>query len=862
MAYQLDTGRVADLLHTDLHEGLDPTTADRCLEQVGPNEVPLPAGVPWWRILLRQFWSPLVAVLAIGAVLAYVYHDPLNAYAILLVLLLNAGIGFYMDWQARRTIRSLQQLETPSATVLRGGKLLDVPARSVVPGDLLRLEAGQRVPADARVVSQVNLGVDESSLTGESGIVTKQTEPLSGPTLLADRRDMLHAGTIVTRGNATALVTQTGTNTELGRGLHLLHTVTERTTPLEQKLARLTHRLIGFTALLALLLVGLGLYRGMPVYEVVETAIALTVAAIPEGLPVVATITLAIGMSRLSRHHIVIRELRAVETLGETQVLFVDKTGTLTENKLTVESLTQTGTISAGGAGLRKLLRTAVLCNNASVEGAGDPVEVAMLRYAQDQGTEVADIRRSATLLAELPFSSESRSMTTVHRLKEDTTQVVVTSMKGAPGVVLDHCTDCVDENGKSVPLDADWWRRQVDARSNEGLKCLALAYWERDKEVADYATGLSLLGLVWLNDPPRQDVYGAIAQFRSAGIQLVMATGDHAGTARSIALATGVIEDADAGVLEGGAVEKAFADSEVPEGVFDTAVFARVTPAQKLQVLRSYQSRGYVAAMVGDGVNDAPALRQADIGIAMGEGGSEAAKEAADIVLRDNSLANVVEAVRQGRGIFANIRLFTIYLLSCNLAELMVVGSSFLVGFTNPLTPLQILFLNLLTDVFPALALGFTATESDVLKRPPRARSEAILTPRHWWAIGVYALAITVAVMGSAAAGLRWFSATEAQQDDLLFYTLASAQLWHVLSLEGPRSKLFNNPVVRNPYLGAAVVLCVLLIVVANVVTPVRVALQLEVSEEPWVFLLAAAFGLLPVLMLRMFGRIESRSA
>ncbi|CAH1000706.1 Calcium-transporting ATPase 1 [Neolewinella maritima] len=866
-AYQLPVDQAARLLGSAVPEGLSAAEARERLLRVGPNTVPLRSGPAWWLLLLQQFWSPLVAVLAAGALLAFVYHDRVNAYAILVVLLLNALIGFYMDYQARRTIRGLQALEDPLATVYRQEQLLECRAEELVPGDLIRVEAGQRVPADARVVAHTNLGVDESSLTGESGTVAKRTEPLPRDTPLADRRNMLFTGTIVTRGYGTALVTQTGIATELGRGLHLMDTVAEETTPLERKLAALTHRLIWLTLALAGVVVGLGAYRGMDTYLVVETAIALAVAAIPEGLPVVATITLAIGMARLARHKIVIKELRAVETLGETQVLVIDKTGTLTENKLTVESVLQCGPKQGNGQehvppGLRQLLQVAVRCNTAVADGehmVGDPLELALLQYAESAGVAVAATRAEAELVQEQPFSSETRRMVTVHRLvTDDGLPPYLTGMKGAPEAVLERCTDCLRTDGKLEVLDPAYWRARITKGAERGHKTLALAY--RRHDTPEVAQELTWLGLLWLHDPPRVDVKQAIVQFRTAGIRLVMATGDHAATARSIALATGLVYDSAATVLTGTEVEdllRGDGSRAAPAALFAPSIFARVSPAQKLQILHAYQQQGYTVAMAGDGVNDAPALRKAAIGIAMGEGGSQAAKAAADLILQDNSLANVIEAVRQGRGIFANIRLFTVYLLSCNLGELLVVGGAFLFGFAGPLAPVQILFLNLLTDVFPALALGFTRGDPDALRKPPRARGEAILTPALWRSLALYAVAIAGSVLGGVVIGQRLFTLSPAEQNDLMFYALFSAQLWHVLSLPGPRAHLLRHPIVRNPYLGGAVVFCLLLTLAAYLIPVTRTAMQLESGLDWRVLLLAVGIGAFPVLLIRVVSRI-----
>lgn len=851
-AHHLVRSELLAQLQTDPERGLSGATARRRLEAWGNNQLQEVTGPAWYTLLARQFWSPLVAVLAVGAGLSYYYGDYVNTYAILVVLLLNALIGFYMDWQARKVIRHLRATTQLRVAVLRDGQLVELPAEELVPGDVIRLEAGQGVPADARLLTTTNLGVDESSLTGESGTVSKRTlDPLPATTPLADRNNMLYTGTIVNRGHATAVVTATAAATEMGRSVDLMHSVAETHTPLERKLTRLTHRLIGLTVLLAAVVVGLGIYRGLDTYLVAETAIALAVAAIPEGLPVVFTITLAVGMSRLAQQRILVKELRAVETLGGTEVLMVDKTGTLTQNRITVDTVVQLGDDDKGG-GRQELLRAIVLCNTASLGGeagsgavVGDPLEVALLRYAEQKGVNVEALRQSARLVNELPFSSESRSMTTVHEVPGENGRPprYLTVVKGAPERVIDHCTMAVSTDGQQAALDTAWWYDQAAQAAGRGLKTLAVAVAWGDTPTPSTAT--ALLGLTLLSDPPREDVRTAIDQCQAAGIRVVMATGDHAATARSIALATGLVDDPRAEVVEGGAL--------TPERAVGSSILARVTPVEKLTVLQAYQDRGYTVGMVGDGVNDAPALRRADIGVAIGEGGTEAAREAADLILLDNSLPRMVEAIRQGRGIFANIRQFTVYLLSCNLSELLVVGGTFLLAMPAGLLPIQILFLNLLTDVFPALALGFTRAGKYVLRQPPRPRDEPILTASAWRSIILSALLMSASVIAVVPAAEHYDLLLPGQHDDLLFYTLLAAQLWYVLALPAPGERWWGHPVLRNAYLWGALAFCVVLVVAAYALPLTRTTLQLEAGVEPSLIMLAVLFGGLPVLPIRL---------
>jgi Ca2+-transporting ATPase len=836
-AHALTVSELAQRLTSSPETGLATAEVARRQNVYGPNRVPLDSGPAWWSLLLRQFWSPLVAVLVLAAGLSYWFDEPVNTWAIVVVLLLNAAIGFAMDWQARRTVDALRQLSEHHATVVRAGRVVNIAAKEVVPGDLIQLEAGQRVPADARLTVQHDLRVDESSLTGESGTVAKHTDPLAEKTAPADRRNTVFSGTIVSRGNATALVTAIGTGTELGHSLGLMQTVETADTPLERKLTGLTHRLIYLTLLLGAVISALGYYRGMGIYSVAETAIALAVAAIPEGLPVVATITLAIGMSRLARREIVVKALRAVETLGETQVLIVDKTGTLTENRLTVTEIVGVADEQAE----KFLLRAVTLCNTATLSasdeqtGVGDPLEIALLRYATDRGVRVGECRSKYPKLDEHPFSSATQYMATLHREEADgpSNRVYV---KGAPEVVLERCV------GLSAAED---WQERAATASAAGLKVLAIADRDGGERGEDFATDLRLLGLVYFSDPPREDVHEAVTRFRRAGIRVIMATGDHPQTARSIAHATGLIDDPSAPVRTGNQL--------VPDTSGEESdVYARVTPAQKLELLHGLQRRGHVVAMVGDGVNDAPALRQADIGVAMGEGGTEAAREAADLVLRRNALGGIVEAVRQGRGIFDNIRQFVVYLLSCNLAEILVVGGSFFLPGISPLLPLQILFLNLLTDVFPALALGYTRSGEEVLDRPPRPTGEGILTGRHWRSILIYALLIAAFVLSAGHLAVGVLGLPAEATGSLVFLTLFFAQLWHVLSLPDHLTTHFAAPILHNRVLGGAVLFCILLAVAAYAWPVSRSLLGLEGARtQVWAW--SVGFGLLPAIMVRI---------
>ncbi|WP_020570091.1 cation-translocating P-type ATPase [Neolewinella persica] len=866
--------------------GLTQKEASMRLRLYGLNRISVVKETSLWMILLSQFWSPLVGVLAVAAGVSYWYGEREESWAILAVILLNAIIGFIMEWSARRTMEALRNLGSHRAAVYRDEQLLEIDAKDLVPGDLISLEAGVLVPADARLVQQTNLSINESILTGESASVSKVAKEASDDPSVDDRRNIVSQGTIVNRGNGLALITATGDDTQLGRLVSITSQSQSADSPFDKKLARLSHRLIWLTLAIAAAILVLGLYEGNDFYLVVKTAIALAVAAIPEGLPVVATLTLAIGMVRLARRRVVVKTLSAAETLGQTQVLMIDKTGTLTENRLEVSGVSSPWSDPSGrvlpsytsveqltdldkNQSIGWLLNVSVLCNNAEVTGkgetdtVGDPLEIALLRFAVALGKHPKSVRGSWPRWREIPFSSESSMMATLHksvgaRLPE------LTCVKGAPGTVLARCGQALTTDGRSGALNSEDWLAEAKALAEKGLKVLAFAFREGAVEEDNFARDLTLLGLISFWDPPRDGIRRAIDDCQAAGIRVVMATGDHPATARNIGLRTGLIdEDDETEVITGadlaGPQTTVVAGPQV-QGTVNEApkgnIYARVTPEQKLILLSRFQQAGFVVGMAGDGVNDAPAIRRADIGIAMGEGGTDAAKEAADLILQDNSFAAIVEAIRMGRGIFDNVRLFVVYLLSCNLSELLIIGASFMVDFAAPLLPLQILFLNMVTDVFPALALGFTETNENVMHRPPRTRKEGFLDRKAWSEIGVYALVICVVVLSGAYFTQDMLGYSSRQSNNLIFYSLLSAQLWHVFSMPDKEAAFFSNVITRNKYVWLAILLCVLLTGVAYALSNVREVLGLALITDWLTIVVPVLLGLIPVLIIRLLKK------
>jgi Ca2+-transporting ATPase len=779
-----------------------------------------------WRVLVAQFESFLVLLLAVASVVAFAFGEWVEGGAILAVLVINTLLGFFTELGAIRSMEALRKLGVASATVRREGKVGAVPAAELVPGDIVLVEGGDVVTADLRVLEASKLQANESTLTGESLPVAKSADPVPEAAALAERSCMLFKGTVVTRGSGMGLVVATGMSSELGRISRLTQAAKEETTPLERRLNQLGQGLVWVTLVLALFVIASGLATHKPLLLIIETAIALAVAAVPEGLPIIATIALARGMRRMARHNALVNRLSAVETLGATSVLCTDKTGTLTVNELSVGRLCLAEIADAR----RRALEVGVLCNNASLDGrshgrnhgqdhgVGDPLEVALLIAAADEGISRARLLADAPERREVAFDSELKMMATVH----GAVPPYRVAVKGAPESVLAACT--LDE------AERERWLANSEELAAAGLRVLAVAEGRVDDLGAEVYAGLTFVGLVGLLDPPRTAVRETIAAFRRAGVRVVMVTGDHPITATNIARATGLVDEEEPTVILGSALEHAGSlPAAEQRRLLGASIFARVSPKQKLELVALHQAAGTIVAMTGDGVNDAPALRKADIGVAMGGRGTGAAREAAAMVLKDDELSTIVVAIREGRAIFENIRKFVMYLLSCNMSEVLVVALAVLVGAPVPLLPLQILFLNLVTDVFPALALGVGEAGEEVMRRPPRDAKEPVLTRAHWREIVWHGLVITACVLGAFAIALRPMALGATAAVSVAFSTLAFAQLWHVFNMRRAGAGLVRNEITRNPWVWGALALCVAIVLVGIYLPPLARVLSLE---------------------------------
>lgn len=853
-------------LAVDPAQGLTSGEAATRLERHGPNKLAEEKKRGWPSMLLGQFKSPIVLLLVVAAVLSFLFKEWLDGIAILVVLLINGVIGFFMEYQADRAMSSLKKLVSVQARVLRDDREVEIDQAVIVPGDVLVLEAGDMVPADARIVHAAKVQVDESALTGESMPVEKRTAEVPAEAILAERSSMLYKATFLTNGNARAVVVATGMNTELGRIAHLVQSADQAATPLEKRLEEFSRKLIKFTVALVVVIFIAGLIHGQPWMEMLETSIALAVAAIPEGLPIVATMALAQGMLRMARQNVIVKRLSAVETLGGTDVICTDKTGTLTENKISVVRIvtplgTTDTTLPPGKEDDRAMAivrSTAIHCNTATLV-AGDPLETGLLRFALRNGEDVETIRRALPKLKEEPFSAETRIMATLHRAERG----YVVHAKGAAEELLGRCTGIVTREGEGVldDLTRMEWVAQAEVLAHSGLRMIAAAYRTADKEDVDLTRDLVFAGLIGMMDPARPEVAPAIAECHQAGIRVVMITGDHPATAQSIAAQLGIGEAGRTCVVNGRDVPSMERMSTaMKEEIAAANVFARVSPRQKLDLVTLLQERGHVVGMTGDGLNDAPALKKADIGIAMGLRGTQVSQDVADMVLKDDSFTSVVRAIRQGRIIFENIRRVVIYLLSCNLSELLVIAVASVLGLHFQLFPLQILFINLVTDVLPALALGVISDGPAIMLQPPRPASVPIIDRNRWKAVVLYSMVIAAASISAVLVSHFTVHRTETWNpqlcNNILFFTLICCQLLHVFNMGASGTSFFRSEVMRSRLVWAALAACAIILIGLYEVPVVRGVLNVHpLSLADLAIMLGAAItSLLLIQLARTF--------
>jgi len=873
---------VSYLLGVDPKAGLTPKEVSERQLRYGPNALQRIQSRPVWRVLVDQFASIVIALLAIAAVISWATGDNAEAIAILVVLVINAAVGFATEWQAGRALDALRRQSRTFTRVRRNGFESTVNGEELVPGDIIILNAGDRVPADARLLEALRLEAEESALTGESSTVEKSVDAITAPTALAERRSMLYLGTAIAAGRAVAIVVSTGCGTELGKIGGLVATSSKERSPLEIQLAQLGRQLVYVVLAIAAIVMVTGWLRRDGLWLMVEVAISLAVAAVPEGLPAVTTLILALGVLHMAQQRAIMRRLPAVETLGSTTVICADKTGTLTENRMTVREyyLSDGRRVEIGDGEtplendplLQQAVRIGVLCNEASFRAdatdetrtIGDPTETALLVVADALVLDVSHERAVHPKIAEQPFHTSTKRMTTLHR-KADGQHFA--ALKGAPAVVLDACSNYRGAAGNTSHLDEEALARFTAANeqmANRALRVLALAikHFETDTEHSSAAAlecGYTFVGLVGMIDPPRPGVAEAIRRAKSAGIRTVMLTGDQLNTGIAIARELGLGHDEPIALHARELVNTE--PSRLADLARNTDVFARVSPEEKLRIVEALQRAGEVVAVTGDGVNDAPALKRANIGIAMGQRGTEVAKEAADVVLADDNFETILRAVEGGRTIYANITKFVHMMFSHNLGEVLVIFTAIAAGWPLPLLPLQILWMNLVTDVFPALALAVEPASKDIMKQPPRSSQTTLLSKPFLILIGWQAAMLATIVLVVYMWALETYGPGPHSRTIALF-ALVSVQLGHMFNCRS-RTRSATDGIFANPFLWIASLIVVILQLFAVYLSPLAAVLgTVKPSATDWIVICSCGLLTIGIVEVAKFGLPWRRAA
>ena len=840
--------------------GLSAQEAQERLAQYGENKLTEKKKKTNLQRFFDQFKDAMIVILLLAAAVSFGVacfgHDPMEFFEpalILLIVVLNAVLGVVQESKAEKALDALKNLSAPHARVLRDGKEQVIDASQLVPGDILRLEAGDFIPADVRLLKSVSLKSEESALTGESVPAEKDADqeiPENAP--LGDRANMAFSGCSVTYGTATAVVTATGMHTEMGKIAGLLEGEAETQTPLQQKLAQLG-KYLGFLALAACAVIfAVGLAGGIPVLEIFMTSVSLAVSAIPEGLPAIVTIVLAIGVQRMVKKNALIRRLPAVETLGSASVICSDKTGTLTQNRMTLTKVWVEGepaleaVSSQNSQAARKLLQYGALCCDGSVtfgedgseQHIGDPTETAILVAAHKNGMEQGALEKAAPRLAELPFDSDRKLMTTVNRIDGQLVAIV----KGAFDMMAARC----------VSGDLSAAQEKNEEMSRQALRVLAVGYKPLEEVPEELTsdtleTGLTLLGLVGMIDPPRPEAKAAVATCRQAGIKPVMITGDHVVTASAIARELGILEEGDRAIT--GAQLDDMTDQELDKEVARISVYARVSPENKIRIVKAWQRQGQVVSMTGDGVNDAPALKAADIGCAMGITGTDVAKGAADMTLTDDNFATIVDAVREGRGIYANIRKVVGFLLGTNIGEVLTVFFAMILWHKTPLLSMQLLWINLVTDSLPAISLGMEAVEDDVMDQKPKPKDEGIFAHGLGVRVVLQGCMFALLTLTAFVLGERFGGSLEAGQT-MAFLVLSLTQIVQAFNMRSEHSLFRIGPFTNRKLNGAALISLALVAFV--LVTPVRIAFGL-VLLPGWLYLVGLGLILVPLVVMEL---------
>lgn len=890
--YKKKVEEVPEALKTDASKGLSAAAAEERLREYGANELSEGKKKSFASKLLDQFKDALVLILIAASVISFFVGEGVDALVIIAIVILNAALGLYQESRAEEAVLALRKMASPTAKVMRDGVYVELPSRELVPGDLVELETGDIVPADLRLTESVNLKIDEASFTGESVAAEKDARAVyESDTALADRANMAYSSSIVTYGHGRGIVTATGEETEIGKIATTISSYEEEATPLQRKLAVLGRNL-GFLVLIVCAVVFVaGYLHGNHFLEMFMTSVALAVAAVPEGLPAIVTIVLSLGMRRMATRNAIVKKLLAVETLGTTTFIASDKTGTLTKNEMTVKKIYVDDTeVDVTGTGyelegdlmvgeevlsddklssLYTMLVAAALCNDAKLvpkDGRmtvfGDPTEGALLTAAGKKGLTAKELAEAYPRIEEIPFDSDRKMMSTFHTNFIE--GKVVQFVKGAPDEVLKRSTTILT-NGQNLPLDEE--RKQAITDENTrlargALRVLAFAFRVMDEAPKHPKTevdeqNLIFLGLTGMIDPPREEVIDAIALCRKAGIVPMMITGDYLDTAIAIGKDLGMITDESEAVM-GSELDK-YTDEELVEYVPTKRIFARVSPEHKVRIVTALRTRGEIVAMTGDGVNDAPAIKKADIGISMGITGTDVAKNTADVILTDDNFATIVHAVEEGRVIYANIKKFVKFLLSCNIGEVLIVLVAILADWDVPFLPIQLLWLNLVTDSFPALALGVEPGAEDIMNVPPRRPDEPILDKHMIRSIAVQSLTIAAATLASYRIGMRLYSGHLEGARTLALVTLILAELLRSYSIRSDHFTLAELGVFTNKHLNIGVGVSFLMTLVVLYVPALAGIFRFTtLGLTDWLIILPLAF--LPLIVGEIYKSARNR--
>ncbi|MBE6820877.1 MAG: calcium-translocating P-type ATPase, PMCA-type [Ruminococcaceae bacterium] len=857
--HSLNPRQTAEELKTNLSQGISEQNAKNLLARNGKNLLKAEKKDSVLKQFIRQFSDFCVIILFIACIISFLTGiiegkgDFVEPVVILLIVILNAAMGVYQERRAERALEALQKMSAPVATVIRSGNQKKIPAQLLVPGDLILLESGDMVPADARLIEANSLTVQESALTGESEPCEKSAEHiLPADCAVADQKNMIFSSTTVLSGNCRAIVTETGMSTRVGRIAHLLSSEDAPQTPLQIRLGKIGKALgIGALIICAFVFI-LGIIRKSGILPSFMLSVSLAVAAIPEGLPAIVTIVLSMGVQRMAKSNAIIRHLPAVETLGATTVICSDKTGTLTQNKMTVTQVRNTeGLLSLDNPEIKKILTFGALCNNAravkkgkSLNFSGDPTEAAILRAAADTGEKTPDLAAAYPRLSETPFSSENKFMATVNTVQGKNLLIV----KGAPDVILKACTKAEYKNSVhtlSTALQNKILRHNEDM-ARQALRVIAVAYRDCSGSYDREISGLTFLGLIGMIDPPRPEAAKAVATCKKAGIIPVMITGDHITTACAVAENLGILEKGCTAVT-GNELDR-MDDGKLKDTIKTCRVFARVSPEHKVRIVKAFRTAGHIVAMTGDGVNDAPALKAADIGCAMGKGGTDVAKNAADMILTDDNFATIVKAVERGRGIYDNIKKAVHFLLGTNIGEILAVFAASLLGLEAPLIPIQLLWVNLVTDSLPAMALGTEKTEPDIMKRSPVSPEKGFFSDGLWLDISLEGMLVgTITILAFLLGTLSYGTQSSLILGrTMAFCTLSFCEITHAINMRSSLP-LYKIGFFSNKTMNTAFILCCAVQAAVVVIPPLaRIFGVTALSSMQW--LTVAGLSLIPL--------------